>query len=1612
MSALSKAAAWRALTAGLMLFVSACAQERDPINRVQPEALSKAFFVGEDLVSTEDDPEFYKRGTLVDVPYGAEQSGLFTSTYAQPLSRIRWEITEQTLNARLAYERISGTDGKGNPVEGVERKPAHDGQLVASYKILSHFDIQRDYNPQTGEELNVTVENDQDRPWFDRTHFRVDWSKNLVTDVYDYDTLALVGIFGGIDYQPVSYTVLDPKHPDAPHFEAEEGYFDVTNKVYASPKTVDLSGLGIGIDEIPTCFLSGYFGGSDPWGNCNPVELTIRESYRRVVDTDYEPVDHDGVRFSTLGAFNFNYRRGYDRHYGMLDAEWNRFISRYNIWERSHFYEVPEELSGPIPCATFETTEEPTGDPNANPNRDEDENGTADECEAAGPGSRCDVHSQKCTLPYRQRTSLTIPWYIAGDTSLFEASDAAVVQWDLAMKTAVMSARLIECRTTGGDDCDARYPMWRGQQDDNDEAIQIAIQVTDCRRNEGWEAEECNQLAEDLAKDLAAARGDSADPSTLAIAEVINTPSVFVLCHNPVEDDDHPACGEQGLAPRMGDIRFHQVVNVEKPQTQSPWGIMADGDDPLTGEKVVGSMNIWTHVTDLAAQNLVDLALYANGELETDEVTNGEYVRKWAEAANLSGKGALPTLPKADIESRLASVSQQDVDAFHKAVTTELPGDVNALLRQGKHLALDAATRSDVASPALAKQAAALHQARGTDLEAELINRATLELSGLPAAATLDDKLASAVSPMALNNPLIAARLYEMQENALAARGACIMRHGPEPTAIAGLASILKKKFPISDDETASDRRERHQRMFDYVRRRYHTGIMAHEMGHSVGLRHNFVSSSAPLHYRPQYWQLRTRNGEVSEACTDAVSDGEGCVGPRYFDPVTKEEQSQLIWTWMQSSVMDYAGEVTQDMLGLGVTDFAAARFFYGDTVSVYASDDYAAGTSIGTGISAATDTFGGLLGIRHGVRGNNGDGTTDLHYSQLQNAYDLIDDCYDVDPKAPEGWEKGRDGKWHPVLDGQIISVDGQPKKCRQQPVDYVRYSDLRMPRPVELNGGFYNGGPSVEPETGRTRVPYAFASDSWADTGNVSVFRHDNGADPYELVQFLINTQETHHVFDQYRRGRSTFNVRGAAMRSFMRYGQKLQGAAGGMGLLRTIYADLGLGQGYSFEALWPLVVGGLASDNMIAATVVFDHFTRQLTRPQAGEHYRRPDAFADPVLHSATDPDDFGPAGGPLVVVPNGVTGYPSDVGFGGQRLENALAEDKGDFNVEFVQNAGSYYDKVWVPLLLAESEDRFVSSSRRDFYDARFRAVGMADVLPDAYRRLIGNALTQDRSLLAPRVVTNEDGFPLLDATADDSADPLAPLYPERPLGWVSLWPSSGPEICFPSGGRNACSNYARTGDLDAVRPNNMAPVDPQIGWEVQKFVMAWTVALIKANEKRNWLDMLRVYRVGPNVTPEIEARIEWQDPDSGELYYAPTYGTECFFGSDEECSGGTIVQKGIAARVLQYANQLTAKGYQLDTDAYPEGVNEYGRAMVMRHPDGTPIVVPDPAVAGFSVLGALQSIDPCDLNVDSDCTPLTETQNHFAHELAGYKSVPHYLWQASVLYGLSAPPSRR
>ncbi len=1559
--------------ASLSILAAGCAQERPPIDRVQPNALPKTFFLGSDIIDPLDDPEFYMQGTLVDVGYGASQDGLFTSTYAQPLNRIRWQVTEDHLIARIAYERIEDSDGKG------AGRAVKDGVIAAMFRIRSHFDIIRSYNPTTGEELNVIEENTTDRPWFERAYMRVDFSTNLATNTYDFDTLSMLGIFGGVSYEPMGYWVSDPNDPDAPFFDEANAYFDITTKAFATPQMIDLTMFDWGIDAFPACFLENDFlGGSWPGGNCNPAELTIRLSFRKVVDNDFEPADWDGFRFQAFGPFTKD-RFGFARNYGMSDDKWHRFISRYDIWERSHHYADPGAMTGAIPCNTPVTT--PFG---ADPNRDIDGNGTADECQVVGGGSRCDVFSQKCTLPFSRRVERPVVWYYAegSDPDYFEGTWWATHEWDVAMRSAVMTARYAECKRTGEADCATRFPVYTGQDDDNTDAIHLAREVDDCRAGRayaerGRDEAQCVALADELGASLGFSAG------VIALAKM---DELVVLCHSPVEADDHPLCGSprlpagieaedcrppedsdvcrEALRVRRGDLRYHQVNVIEEPQSESPWGIYTDAEDPLTGEKVSASINVWSQVTDRWSQNVVDIARFIGGELSTGNVTDGDHVRDWARAARAAGSGGALGMMDAAAKGRFDGAFGEALPggkaAFDPAMAARI-SEVKSTLRS-------ISASADVASSKAPSYSARMKALAGTEVEASLMTPMMQQLAGV-AGLPLSDGLLDAASPLRAGNPMHMRQFDQMKETALAKRGACILNEAPAPQAMVDLADLLQKKFgAFNADDPLPVQQERAERMRRFLAQRVHFGVMIHEMGHSMGMRHNFVSSSDAFNYRPQYWQLRTKDGTVRRLCESLDATGETCVGPRYFDPVTEAEQSQFIWMFMQSSVMEYPGEGTQETQGLGVYDFAAVRMFYGDVVSVFADASFNARTPRSVGMHSKMDNFGGILGFAPQI------GNEEIHYSALQLNYDLIRDCGPVSVEAfkPGFWDEESLGAWDPVFDGRIVSVNGTYTRCRTQPVDYATWSDLRMPTRSE-GGSFYYGGPSLDGDD-RTRVPYGFGTDDWADLGNLSVYRSDNGADAYELFNFLITQQEMLHIFDNYRRNRQDFSVRSAAYRSLFRYQEKLRDAAKGLGLIKNIYEYVARDEGWNFDQFWPSVAPFWFPESVLAAGLAFDHFTRLLARPQSGNHYF---PAGDDVLRS--EDDAWGTPTAIRASIPNGATGRWDNVSFGGRPVENRLAEDQGEYNAQYVMNAGSYYDKTWSAMLMTESVDNFISSTRGDFVDPRYRSVSIADLFPEGYRRWLANNLTGDDWVKGPRLRAGANGLPLVDADG----------VPTDPMGWTSWWRPEGPEVCVPDEDSMVCSRLGEADDavFGAESWENTAVVDPQVGFEQQRFLVAWTMIFLPENQQQWWVDQLRVWELGADNDPGFENRIEFHHP-GGKTYVARTFGTEEIFGR--------TVQRGIAARVLEYANALLLDAYEVDPVEGADGTRWY-RAR-LNAATGQPMVRYDATVQHVGADGNFNAgSDGCDATDNSACTC---SANRACMKLREYVEIPFYMRQVA------------
>ena len=325
------------------LGVTGCAEQRDAIDRVQPNVVRKSDLAG----------DFYYQRTVVDVP--ASNGFTFVgNTDHSGLQKIKFDIQEKWLFVRRNVELIEGADDKA--AKGKD----YEGEVVGAFPIVKHFDIRYAYNPTTGEEINVVEENAVDRPWFEREYVRVDWSKNNVTN-YQLD-------FERKSIEPVPYFVQrddpdGPAHPDEPLFDylpangegdtssdpkspQDRGllrYFDVTSRIFAKAGTIEYGSYG----KIPVCWLLG-----NETTECGAGEYAIRHSFKRIDPKhQYVPQPYKGAKTDMFGFFWVN-RKTYSHKHGIKYPLQKRYLQRHNIWVDwldESGKEIPESKRTPRP---------------------------------------------------------------------------------------------------------------------------------------------------------------------------------------------------------------------------------------------------------------------------------------------------------------------------------------------------------------------------------------------------------------------------------------------------------------------------------------------------------------------------------------------------------------------------------------------------------------------------------------------------------------------------------------------------------------------------------------------------------------------------------------------------------------------------------------------------------------------------------------------------------------------------------------------------------------------------------------------------------------------------------------------------------------------------------------------------------------------------------------------------------------------------------------------------------------------------------------------------------------------------------------------------------------
>ena len=1027
-----------------LLLTLACAPTT--VDLVQPNAVSKGTFEG----------EWYWRDTVADAPAG---SGATFTGAQSTVERITWRVEESTLIGYRAYEKVPGSDDVFDP----------DAALVA-WPILKHFDIRRAYDPRTGEEMNVIEENTE-RPWYEREFMRVDWSRNLASQ----GTMSLAGL----ETKVSEWVTTDPSSEWAPQLDDSDGdgvidHMQLHTRVLATPDSTRIPGYG----DIPTCFLYGR-----ATVDCNPTELVITSAFQRVEPTRaFVGLEYANAWMSTFGVFDTE-RLHYDRRYGVTEEEHVRWANRHDLWEDSL---RRDELGRPLCKVKKEEVL----------------------CEQASVAD----DPKPSLIPYQERTPRPIAYHISNgfDERLLDTLDRLEEEWNAPLAETVNQLRYWEC---------------------------IA---------DGKKAERCEQQI---------------DPGL----------QMFILCrNNPSLPGDPEACSTDHTGPqgrpdgigdvvRDGDLRYNLISLVGSSQQASPLGYgpsavdptgarlkLADGQLDLgAGEILSANLFIYMAPLDRIATATTDLIRLIDGDLPEDELIEGENVQAWVDELRDQGTstGLVGGFERPQKHAPLTgrSAAREALDSMDGAWSAPLWSQLRALGRPSTPAEFPAwldATESILDSTGLVQPVGlqgrlAWEQLTASPFDEVLWTPESIAAAGVdPQLAAADPALLTQRSPL---DPLDPARAQELEAGLLlAGQHAVDLDHGVYSSpSLVGMAAAWR-------DEGLS-----YEQIFERIRDETFVATTLHEIGHTMGLRHNFAGSTDAWNYDDQYWKLRAA----------------GRVAPRHVDPETPEELNAQIREFQYSSIMDYPGEANGDWHGLGRYDHAAIRFIYGQLVEVMTeiepdpvlpSDDNA--TAVGY-VSYFYDSPvypAPILG--------NDDGLFELHYTDYPRIANL-----------------------------QARTI-----------VPYSRLvSRLDPEDPAPGLGELLVVADTVDDvvQRGLPAAPYRFCSDELAGQGMCA--RFDAGADPYEIVSWYTHDYFDRYVLDNFARSRYGFGFGDYAGRMYGRTFRPLQSWTRNYALFHTIL-------GAAFD---PQAQDYLAADKGLggwtqATADTFRFLTQVIARPEPGE------------------------------------------------------------------------------------------------------------------------------------------------------------------------------------------------------------------------------------------------------------------------------------------------------------------------------------------------------------------------------------------------------------------------
>lgn len=527
-------------------------------------------------------------------------------------------------------------------------------------------------------------------------------------------------------------------------------------------------------------------------------------------------------------------------------------------------------------------------------------------------------------------------------------------------------------------------------------------------------------------------------------------PPVFVMCHNPVAEGDDAACGAVGFSPRIGDLRYSVLHWVDEESLDGPLGYGPSAADPITGEIIAGKAYVYGAAVNTYASYAVDMVRWFNEQLDFEVLIGGQH---------FSDEVVERLLGKPDVAKPAAGLDRVPLSRTMHAHRerprrpavrrAELkPYDADAVQRR-----LDAARAAghgpmllnDEAKRALARQA-------GADWD------------------TLDDATRDRLDPTKALSPVAMKRRQALRK---AARARSI---DFRDMVAADLQGIVRSYAGRTDYDT----------IWREIRAEIYAATAEHEVGHTLGLRHNFQGSYDSLNYPDEYWQLREENLFAAGTLADIYR----------LTNLTEAQHEGQMRQLQYSSIMDYGFGWESDLKGLGKYDKAALVFGY------TAGSRPASGARCGRYPSVPQGD--GCLANEPGLVQ-----VFEKSQAQLGRAGDLLD-------REERGFTYDDSG-----LPGiNILERFHYTTVALQFPAlsDLLEAGRTWLPYADFLE--------SKGREDRPVRVPYLFCSDEW-ESGLLSCHAFDRGADPFEMTRAKIDKYRSEYPFVNFRRDRVGWDV-----------------------------------------------------------------------------------------------------------------------------------------------------------------------------------------------------------------------------------------------------------------------------------------------------------------------------------------------------------------------------------------------------------------------------------------------------------------------------------------------------